>query len=87
MPSKGEKKNGSERSQENSLHVKLDKRILAALKQESEARGGRQEHRITEEALTLYLGLKTILGQTYVPGSIKTAINSRDSRKYSRIVE
>jgi hypothetical protein len=87
MPSKGEKKNGSERSQENSLHVKLDKRILAALKQESEARGGRQEHRITEEALTLYLGLKTILGQSNVPGLIKTAINSRDSRKYSRIVE
>jgi hypothetical protein len=87
MPSKDEKKNGSERSQEKSLHVKLDKRILAALKQESEARGGRQEHRITEEALALYLGPKTILGQNYFPDLIKTAINSGDSRKYSRIVE
>jgi hypothetical protein len=70
MPSKSERKNGSERSQEKSLHVKLDKRILAALKKESEARGGRQEHRITEEALALYLGLKTILGQDYLSGLI-----------------
>jgi hypothetical protein len=87
MPSKGEKKNGSDRSQDKSLRVKLDKRILAALKQESDARGGQQEHRITEEALTLYLGLKTILAQNYAPDLIKTAINTIDSRKYSRIVE
>ena len=87
MPSKSEGKNGSERSQEKSLHVKLDKRILAALKKESEARGGRQEHRITEEALALYLGLKTILGQNYFPGLLQAAINTGDRRRYSRIVE
>lgn len=87
MPSKSERKNGSERSQEKSLHVKLDKRILAALKQESEARGGRQEHRITEEALALYLGLKAILGQSYFPGLLQAATNTGDSRRYSRIVE
>jgi hypothetical protein len=87
MPSKPEKKNASDRSRDKSLHVKLDKRILAALKQESDARGGQQEHRITEEALTLYLGLKTILAQNYAPGLIKTGINPGDSRMYSRIVE
>ena len=87
MPSKSERKNGSERSQEKSLHVKLDERILAALKQESEARGGRQEHRITEEALALYLGLKAILGQNYFPGWVQAAINTGDNRRYSRIVE
>jgi hypothetical protein len=87
MPSKDQKLNESERPQEQSLHIKLDKRILAALKRESKARGGQQEHRITEEALALYFGLKSVLGRTGLTGSSGSGGNAGSLRKYSRIVE
>lgn len=89
MSSKGGKRNGSEQAKENlqGLHVKLDRRILAALKRESEARGGRQEQRITEEALTVYLGLKVLPQTNGFTGSPEIAARRGNTYKYSRIVE
>ena len=60
---------------------------MEALNRESEARGGRQEHRITEEALTLYLGLKALLRSTNFPALPHLAEDAGSSKKYSRIVE
>jgi hypothetical protein len=87
MSAKDGKRNGSERAKADgqALHIKLDRRILAALKRESEARGGHQEQRITEEALTAYLGLR-VLSQTNGFAGLPEARPS-SSYKYSRIVE
>jgi hypothetical protein len=89
MSAKDEKRNGSEgaKADARALHIKLDGRILEALKRESEARGGHQERRITEEALTAYLGLKA-LPQTYgFAGLSETANRPGNSYKYSRFIE
>jgi hypothetical protein len=69
------------------LHVKLDKRIHEALKRESEARGGSQERRITEEALAIYFGLKRSAQANGAPGPITMLGYLRDSQARSRIVE
>ena len=69
------------------LHVKLDKRILAALKRESEARGGSQEPRITEEALAIYFRLKGVAQPNEVSGPLTMNGCVRGSQKRSRIVE
>jgi len=70
------------------LHVKLDKRIHEALKRESEARGGSQERRITEEALAIYFGLKRSAQATGAPGPLTMLGYLRgDSQARSRIVE
>jgi hypothetical protein len=69
------------------LHVKLDKRILAALKRESEARGGSQERRITEEALAIYFGLKGSAQTNGAPGPLTRFGHMRDNQARSRIVE
>jgi hypothetical protein len=89
MSAKDEKRNGSERAKidAQALHIKIDRRILAALKQESKARGGHQERRITEEALTAYLGLKVLLQTNGFAGLPETAIRTTNSYKHSRIVE
>jgi hypothetical protein len=82
----GEKRNRSEREKQN-LRVKLDRRVVEALKRESEARGGRQEHRITEEALTVYLGLKFLLQKHGFAGLPEPATRVDNHYRYSRIVE
>ncbi|HTD16579.1 MAG TPA: hypothetical protein VK673_15455 [Chthoniobacterales bacterium] len=87
MPSKASKLKGSERAEDESFHIKLDKRILTALKRESAARGGGQERRITEEALILHLGLRSVLRGTGFTGISGSATEARHVRKYSRIVE
>jgi hypothetical protein len=69
------------------LHVKLDKRILAALKRESEARGGSQEPRITEEALAIYFRLKGVAQTNRDPGPLTVAGCAQHRQKSSRIVE
>jgi hypothetical protein len=69
------------------LHVKLNRRIVAALKRESEARGGSQEPRITEEALAIYFRLKGVAQMNGDPGPMTTAGYLRSSQKSSRIVE
>jgi len=86
MSAKDGKRNGSERAKTDAqaLRIKLDRRILAALKRESEARGGHQERRITEEALTAYLGLRVLSQAIGFAGSPETRTSSY---KYSRIVE
>ena len=87
--SKGGKWNNSEEVKANFqwLHVKVDKRILAELKRESEARGGSQERRITEEALAIYFRLKGLVRRNGVSGPLTVAGYMRDSQKRSRIVE
>jgi len=89
MSAKDGKRNGSERAKTDAqaLRIKLDRRILAALKRESKARGGHQERRITEEALTAYLGLKAESQANGFAGLPETAIWTTNSYKYSRIVE
>jgi hypothetical protein len=87
MPSKAPKLKGPERAEDESFHIKLDKRILNALKRESAARGGGQERRITEEALILHLGLRSALRATGLTGISGSAPDPRHLRKYSRIVE
>jgi hypothetical protein len=87
MASKDEKLNRSERSGKQSLHLKLDQHILAALKRESEARGGRQERRIAEEALILYFGLKSLLRGNGFPVLPQIVVDAEISRIHSRIVE
>jgi hypothetical protein len=89
MSAKHGKRNGSERTKADTqaLHIKLDRRILAALKRESEARGGRQERRITEEALTVYLGLKVLSQTNGFAGLPQIATRASYGYKYSRIVE
>jgi hypothetical protein len=89
MSAKDGKRNGSERTktEAQALHIKLDGRILAALKRESEARGGDQERRITEEALTAYLGLKVLSQTNGFAGLPQTATRVSNGYKYSRIVE
>jgi hypothetical protein len=89
MSAKHGKRNGSERTKADTqaLHIKLDRRILAALKRESEARGGRQERRITEEALTVYLGLKVLSQTNGFAGLPRIATRASNGYKYSRIVE
>jgi hypothetical protein len=82
----GQKRNGSERGRQD-LRVKLDRRVLEALKRESEARGGRQEHRITEEALTVYLGLKVLLQKHGFAGLPEPATRADNHYRSSRIVE
>jgi hypothetical protein len=83
---KGPKQNESERGRQD-LRIRLDRRIVEALKRESEARGGRQEHRITEEALTVYLGLKALLQKHGFAGLPESATRVGSHQKYSRIVE
>jgi len=83
---KGEKQSKSERGRQD-LRIKLDRRIVEALKRESEARGGRQEHRITEEALTVYLDLKVLLQKHGFAGLPEPATRAGSHYKYSRIVE
>jgi hypothetical protein len=87
--SKGGKWNNSRRSKAGLqwLHVKLDKRVLEALKRESNARGGSQERRITEEALVIYFGLRGSTQTNGTPGSLPMAEYLRDSQVPSRIVE
>jgi len=89
MSAKDGKRNGSERARKDAqgLHIKLDRRILAALKRESAARGGHQERRITEEALTAYLGLKVLSQTNGFAGLPLTATRPTNGYKYSRIVE
>jgi hypothetical protein len=89
MSAKDGKRNGSARAKTDAkaLHIKLDRRILAALKRESEARGGHQERRITEEALTAYLGLKMLSQPNGFAGLPLTATRASNGYKYSRIVE
>jgi hypothetical protein len=89
MSAKHGKRNGSERTKTDTqaLHIKLDRRILAALKRESEARGGHQERRITEEALTAYLGLKVLSQTNGFAGLPQIATRASYGYKYSRIVE
>jgi hypothetical protein len=89
MRSKGGNQNesGQAKTSFRGLHVKLNRRIFAALKRESEARGGRQEQRITEEALTVYLGLKVLLQTNGFAELPLTANGIGNSYKYSRIVE
>ena len=87
MPSISARKNATDQSEEKILQIKLDKRVLAALRRESEARGGQQEHRITEEALVVYLGLQTLLRSVNLAGLSKIAINTGKARTYSRVVE
>ena len=87
MPSKATKVKGSDRAEDESFHIKLDKRILSALKRESAARGGGQERRITEEALILHLGLRSVLRGTGFAGMSGNARDAGHVRKYSRIVE
>jgi hypothetical protein len=89
MSAKDGKRNGSERAKTDAqaLRIKLDRRILAALKRESKARGGHQERRITEEALTAYLGLKVLSQTNGFAGFPGTATPTTNSYKYSRIVE
>ncbi|HYZ71445.1 MAG TPA: hypothetical protein VE641_00090 [Chthoniobacterales bacterium] len=79
--------NRSERKQDESFHIKLDKRILAALKRESAARGGGQERRITEEALIYHLGLASLLRGTGFIDFFRGAMDARPLRNSSRIVE
>jgi len=88
MSSKGGKRNASsQRNQSQGLHIELDPRILAALQRESDARGGRQERRILEEALTVYLGLKVLL-QANGLASLAEAVSSvKGYPRYSRMVE
>jgi hypothetical protein len=69
------------------LHVKLDKRVLEALKRESNARGGSQERRITEEALVIYFGLRGSARTNGTQGALPMAEYLRDSLVPSRIVE
>jgi hypothetical protein len=69
------------------LHVKLDRRLLDALKRESEARGGSQERRITEEALAIYFGLRGSAQANGTPSPIAMAGYMRGSQARSRIVE
>jgi hypothetical protein len=69
------------------LHVKLDKRVLEALKRESEARGGSQERRITEEALGIYFGLRGSAQANGAPGPLPMAGYPRGSQVRSRIIE
>jgi hypothetical protein len=87
--SKGEKWNDSRQTKAGFqwLHVKLDKRIHEALKRESEAQGGSQERRITEEALAIYFGLKRSAQATGAPGPLTMLGYLRDSQARSRIVE
>ena len=89
MSAKDGKQNGSERAKKDAqaLRIKLDRRILAALKRESKARGGHQERRITEEALTAYLGLKVLSQTNGFAGLPLTATRPSNGYKYSRIVE
>jgi hypothetical protein len=89
MRSKDGKRNQSGRRKANfqGLHVKLDRRVIDALKRESEARGGRQEHRITEEALTIYLGLKALLQSNGFAGLPEVAVRAGNNYKCSRVVE
>ena len=87
MPTRGDKHNGAAEivSDLQPVQIKLDPRIVEALKQESDARGGHQERRILEEALSFYLGL-TKAGQTKAnEGVSKGAVSF--APKYSRIVE
>ena len=72
------------------IHVKLEKRIVAALKRENQARGGRQQRQIIEEALTCYLGLKISLatnGNRALEGQPRPHGYNNYCRNYSRIVE
>jgi hypothetical protein len=89
MSPKDGKRNGSERTKTDAqaLHIKLDRRILAALKRESEARGGHQERRITEEALIAYLGRKVLSQTNGFAGLPQIATRVSNGYKYSRIVE
>jgi hypothetical protein len=89
MSAKDGKRNGFERAKTGAqaLHIKLDRRILAALKRESEARGGHQERRITEEALTAYLGLKVLWQTNGFGGLPQIATRASNGYKYSRIIE
>ena len=87
MPSKATKVKGSDRAEDESFHIKLDKRILSALKRESAARGGGQERRIMEEALILHLGLRSVLRGIGFAGMSGNARDAGQVTKYSRIVE
>jgi hypothetical protein len=89
MSAKDEKRNGYERprTKAEALNLKLDRRILAALRRESAARGGHQEERITEEALIAYLGLKALSQTNGFAAFPETAARTTSSYKYSRIVE
>jgi hypothetical protein len=91
MAFKGEKQNASNQTnQSQGLHIdELDPRILAALQRESDARGGRQERRILEEALTVYLGLKalSLLQANGLAGLAEAMSSAKGYPRYSRIVE
>jgi hypothetical protein len=89
MSSKGGKQNASNQTnQSQGLHIdELDPRILAALQRESDARGGRQERRILEEALTVYLGLKALLQANGLAGLAEAMSSAKGYPRYSRIVE
>jgi hypothetical protein len=69
------------------LHVRLDKRLLDALKRESEARGGSQERRITEEALAVYFGLRGSAQANGTPCPLPMSGSMSGSQALSRIVE
>jgi hypothetical protein len=87
--SKGEKWNNSRQTKGGFqwLHVKLDKQLLDALKRESEARGGSQERRITEEALAVYFGLRGSAQANGIPCPPPMAGYVRGSQARSRIIE
>ena len=89
MRSKGGKRNESGQAKANSegLHVKLDRRIIDALRRESEARGGRQEHQITEEALAVYLSLRASSQNKGFAALSEMAVRAGNIYKYTRIVE
>lgn len=72
------------------IHVKLEKRIVAALKRENQARGGRQKRQIIEEALTCYLRLKispATNGNRALEVQLRPNGYNNYCRNYSRIVE